>query len=163
MTKWMCAIGLCLWATAVQAQTCTANCFVYAGDPFFAITEASIGADPELVIDAVPVVVPYDIENGLYQFRLNAGLSSLGPHTMAIRAKGATGTVRTEPFTLMVLDYCAVNPLRFLVLRWPAAATGRRRYEYETNRPSALTLNLQGARWVATAQDARGCRVERVR
>jgi hypothetical protein len=56
-------------------------------------------------------------------------------------------------------DPCVVDPLVFVVKRWPAGTTGSRRFDYSSNKPVQVTLNLLTTPWKVVATDARGCAV----
>jgi hypothetical protein len=143
---------------------CAEQCSVLAGESFVAFTEATIGTRPALFVDGLAVVVPMAVVNGLVEFYL-PGLSSVGPHTLEIRAT----TARTDPLTLTVtapppsIDPCIAEPLTFQVRRWPSWSTGRRSLEYTTNRPVQIVLDVRNSLWRATATDARGCQILQTR
>lgn len=52
---------------------------------------------------------------------------------------------------------CVTSPLSFRVNRWPAQATGSRRFDYASSVPATIVLNLRVSPWTATATNAGGC------
>lgn len=154
-------VAVMLWATPAMAQDCELGCTVAMRRPFVVYTQAAPGAtSAQIARNGVPEATPSIIVNGNVEFVYSGGLPTTGTHTFIVTQFRSSGPIESAPNVLTVVNVCVTDPLRFSVARWPAAASGRRRLDYETNRPATITLDVQSVPWRATAVDALGCRVD---